>query len=318
MDFFRKATIYPVTFLTIALSVVLSLAAWRGGFARFVITPDALGREPWRLLTSVLVHVNGIHLLFNAMWLWQFGQRVEYVWGTWRTAGLFALLGVVPSLAEYAFVSGGVGLSGVLYGLFGMLMTLDRRDPRFRGVLDSRTTTLLVVWFFVCIVLTLKDVWKVANVAHGVGWLLGWCLGRWIAARRWEPRVFPPATLAIAALAVVLAAPWLDLRSEVNWYDLRYRRTVARFEAAAREDDWAEAAQVMRELARERPDEWRFHYNLALAEWWSGQHAAAAAAIERARELAPAEPAVAELARRIATGEVEPAPSSAPKDDAGR
>ena len=98
-----------------------------------------------------------------------------------RTAGLFALLAVGSSLAEYDFGGQGVGLSGVGYGLFGFLWVLSRRDRRFVGTVDNQTVVLFIGWFFFCIVLTVKDVMPVANVAHGAGALLGLLIG-WAVA----------------------------------------------------------------------------------------------------------------------------------------
>src|ERR1700736_1123388 len=85
----------------------------------------------WRLFTSALLHGSILHLIFNLYWFWVFGTLIEGVLGHFRTAALIALLVVASGSLEFAFSSGGVGLSGVAYGLVGLLWVLSSRDERF-------------------------------------------------------------------------------------------------------------------------------------------------------------------------------------------
>ena len=125
--------------------------------------------ELWRTPTSTLPHDGIFHLAFNLYWLWAFGTLVERVYGHIRCAGIYLLLAFGSSLAEFSLFIGGIGLSGVGYGLWGMLWVLGKRDPRFEQAVDYQTSRLFVVWFFVCLALTVTGVMPVANVAHGVG-----------------------------------------------------------------------------------------------------------------------------------------------------
>ncbi|HXT60114.1 MAG TPA: rhomboid family intramembrane serine protease [Pirellulales bacterium] len=157
---------------------------WAGNdVERWTLDARAFHGEPWRLLTSSLPHVDIIHLIFNLYWVWVFGARIESVFGSIRTAGLFALLAAGSAEAEYAVFEGGVGLSGVGYGLFGMLWVLSDRDARFSGAIDRRTIEMFGAWFFLCIALSVAGVWQVANVAHGAGAVLGAIVGAAVAAR---------------------------------------------------------------------------------------------------------------------------------------
>jgi membrane associated rhomboid family serine protease len=165
---------YPVIAGTGLLAVGVTLAWW----VKIDVSPlieSAMVRrgELWRLVTSIFPHLNALHLIFNLYWLWVFGTLVEEVYGHLKTAGLVLLLAVGPNALEYAFSTSGVGLSGVGYGLFGLLWILSRRDERFRDAIDARTVQLFVVWFFICIFLTLTGVMPVGNIAHGAGAVLG-------------------------------------------------------------------------------------------------------------------------------------------------
>src|ERR1041385_1984846 len=165
---------YPVTAGTGLLATGVTLAWWaKIDVSPLFESPLVRSGEVWRLITSIFPHLDVLHLFFNLYWLWVFGTLVEEVYGHFKTAGLFLLFAVGPNALEYAFSIGGVGLSGVGYGLFGLLWILSRRDERFRDAIDTRTIQLFVVWFFICIVLTAANVMQVGNIAHGAGAVLG-------------------------------------------------------------------------------------------------------------------------------------------------
>src|SRR5262249_35919136 len=129
--------------------------------------------ELWRLITSIFPHGGILHLVFNVYWLWVFGTLIEEIYGHLKTAALIVLVAAVSSAMEFAFASGGIGLSGVGYGLFGLLWALSRNDQRFVDAIDRRTVELFVGWFFFCIIATLTKIMPIANIAHGSGAVLG-------------------------------------------------------------------------------------------------------------------------------------------------
>jgi len=170
-----EISLCPVVAGTALLAVGVTVAWW----AKVDISPlfeTAMIRrgELWRLVTSILPHGGILHLVFNVYWLWVFGTLVEEVYGHLKTGAALVLLFAVGSGAwEFAVAVGGIGLSGVGYGLFGLLWILSRRDDRFRDVIDGKTVQLFVIWFFLCIVTTVTNVMPVANIAHGAGAVLG-------------------------------------------------------------------------------------------------------------------------------------------------
>ena len=172
-------------------------------------------RQPWRLFTTTLLHVNALHLVFNLYWTAVFGAAIEIVLGPLRTAALFLLLGACSSAAELAVTQGGIGLSGIGYGLFGFLWMIQRSDARFRGALDRSTTQAFVVWFFFCIAATFTGILPVANVAHASGAVFGGLLG-WAASRARGPGLArflaPTGFVALVALACTVGRPYLKDR----------------------------------------------------------------------------------------------------------
>jgi membrane associated rhomboid family serine protease len=182
----------PVAFLRYPITACVTVLAILGT-VQFVSSPldldplmsntgDCL-REPWRLLVPALFHDGVIHLLFNLYWLWFFGTKVEDEFGHIATLAIFVFLAVGSLAAELALFHGGHGLSGIGYGLFGMLWVLGRVDPRFRDTVDHSVVELMLGWLLVCIVLTMADVWHVGNVGHCAGCLLGALLGWTIGVR---------------------------------------------------------------------------------------------------------------------------------------
>ncbi len=202
----RNCLYYPVT-TGIGLSAVLVTLWWESGanIDNLTMNYRAFSTQPWRLVTYTLPHVNLLHLLFNVYWLWVFGTQIERIFGSLRTFAVMVFLAVGSGVAEYAFFSGGVGLSGVGYGLFGLLWVLSRWDSRFFGAIDNQVITLLAGWFVLCILLTVSHTMPVANVAHGAGAVLGAMLGWSMAARTRGQRIAYGASLLIVFIAIVAA-----------------------------------------------------------------------------------------------------------------
>jgi GlpG protein len=141
--------------------------------------------QVWRLFTPVFLHFSVWHLIFNLLWMQDLGKRLESRIGTWRFAGVVALVALISNLAQY--VSGGAGfggMSGVVYGVFGYLWGRGKRDFRFDIMVSPMTSSLLLVFLALGIFGLLGPT---ANAAHFSGLLAGAGLG-WLAALRGEPK----------------------------------------------------------------------------------------------------------------------------------
>ncbi len=223
-----EAPRYPVVAGTALLAIAVTVAWW----ARMDVSPlfeTAMIRrgELWRLITCIFPHGGILHLAFNLYWLWVFGTLVEETYGHLKTAALFLLFAFGSSAWEFALAVGGIGLSGVGYGLFGLLWMLSRHDERFREAVDRKTVELFVGWFFLCIITTVTHVMPIANIAHGVGAILGILVGLAIT----KPDHRAPIMAGISAVLLVglwgatLGRPRINLSGkggyeEGNWgYD---------------------------------------------------------------------------------------------------
>jgi membrane associated rhomboid family serine protease len=192
INFKRTPATLIIMAVAVALEVVCTIDDLQGGGRRLAYCNDYLGILPliwmgelWRPFTSTLMHGDLLHAGFNVYWLLIFGAALENHLGSYRTLGLIVLLGYVSMLPEYVIGSYHreqpimiVGLSGIVYGLFGMLWIGRRWRPEFDAVCTPQTAQILLIWFFLCIVLTYTGHMMVANIAHGAGFIFGVLYGQ--------------------------------------------------------------------------------------------------------------------------------------------
>ncbi|QDG53476.1 rhomboid family intramembrane serine protease [Persicimonas caeni] len=279
-----RAPHYPVT-AGVGLLALGTTLLWFAGYDidALTLSYQAFGSEPWRLVTSALPHIDILHILFNLYWLWVFGTYVEEKWGHPRTFLLFLVLAAGSGAAEYAVFSGGVGLSGVGYGLFGLLWIAGKHDPEHAEVVDSQTAMVFIGWFFLCIAATAVDAMNVANVAHGAGAVLGGLVG-WAVGSRGAKRIAAGVATA-AAFALMLAAGG-PFRPAVNITGGGLDRELAAHEALE-DDDYERALDIYDEILADYGDNARWHFNRGVTLARMGRYGDALDAYEKAAELEP-------------------------------
>jgi hypothetical protein len=152
---------------------------------------------------------------------------------------------------------------------------------------------MFVGWFLLCILLTVTGVMPVANVAHGVGALLGMLLGFAICGRRQVQRE------CIAGIAVVVLIGLLG--STVYYPALNFSES-AEEQAAITALDNHDAARGMKLLERAvklRHAPATAWYNLGVAYLRTGQYDAAFAALEHAASMPDADDHMRSVARTL-------------------
>jgi membrane associated rhomboid family serine protease len=283
---------YPITTCILALALVAAFRCLNGHDINPVFLSNAGDclREPWRLFTATFFHIGPLHLIFNLYWVWVFGTLIEGRFGHAAMLGIFVFLAAGSMAAELAFFHGGVGLSGVGYGLFGMLWVLSSRDNRLCGAVDRQTVQLFVAWFFFCIITTITNWFPVANVAHGAGCALGALLGWTISVRQFSRRLQRVAiTAAVFILCIVggtVARPYVNLTDSVG-HDLANRG----YEALKKGDN-SQAAKLYEQAVAIDPNVFGWWNNLGIAYRDLGRPIEAAKAFRRAKALNPDRPAL--------------------------
>jgi membrane associated rhomboid family serine protease len=167
-----------VTKALIAVNVVIyliSIAQGSGGLspansfiAKWALQGLAVADGEWyRLITSAFLHASLIHLGFNMLMLWWFGQALEAAIGRARFLGVYlvsALAGSAGALLLSEPRQFTLGASGAVFGILGAGLVLERKQIYVFG-----GGALFVV------VLNLAFTFAVSNISIGghLGGLVG-------------------------------------------------------------------------------------------------------------------------------------------------
>lgn len=192
-DFERGMSMLPVVIIALAV-INVAIFAWQfvsGGLesAETFITAGALYRESvldgeiWRLLTATYLHAGADHLLGNLFGLYVLGVAVPHAIGWQRTLLAYHVAGLTGSILSVIMSPGpGVGASGAIFGLAGLIIVfLYRHQQRFQ-LRDKRVGIVLLAW----------AAWTIAtgflmpgidNFAHIGGFVGGAIMGMFLPAR---------------------------------------------------------------------------------------------------------------------------------------
>jgi GlpG protein len=134
---------------------------------------DAIKRgELWRMVTPIFLHGDFLHLLFNMWWMYALGVQLESRQGTVRFGALVLLLALASNWAQFLIGQSPrfMGMSGVVFGLFGYLWIKLRLDPRSGYVLGEAAVFIMML---VLVLGFAGIVGNIANWAHLGGLLAG-------------------------------------------------------------------------------------------------------------------------------------------------
>lgn len=172
-------------FLLIYLGAPLAVLSWFT-FLPFEVVGDQLvfgelGGQYWRLITPVFLHFGWLHIVFNSLWLWDLGTRVELVLGRGNMVLLVLVIAVVSNVSQFLFGGPSLfgGMSGVVFGLLGFSWVAPLLQPRWSIQPAPAIMLFMVGWLVVCLLGVVKVLGfgSIANAAHLGGLLAGALLG---------------------------------------------------------------------------------------------------------------------------------------------
>jgi len=119
----------------------------------------------WALFSTALVHIEVSHLVFNLIAFLALGQIVELTAGKIRFVILLLLVAWMASFSQLFFERAfGIGLSGVVYGIFGFMLGAARVN-RYYLWFVRKNAAMLIGWAILCVILTQFKLLKIANAA---------------------------------------------------------------------------------------------------------------------------------------------------------
>jgi GlpG protein len=135
----------------------------------------------WRLLTPIFLHFGWMHIIFNMLWLWELGRRVEKAQGAITLLGITMTVGLGSNIAQFMYAEAAIfgGMSGVIYGLLGYcwMWSKLRKDPALAVPRPVMIFMIGSMFAFIFGFARLFGLGEIANAAHVGGLLMGLLMG---------------------------------------------------------------------------------------------------------------------------------------------
>ncbi len=166
------AIIEPFTFIKI------DLGSYQNGYVSFNSLETTMqNNEWWRLITPMFIHFSLTHLVFNCLWIYVLGSKIEQIDGHITFISLVIFSSIISNLAQHFFGESALfgGLSGVIYGLLGYCMIIEIDTKQERYDLPPALYMFMLIWLILGFlgILNLFGFGNVANYAHLGGLISG-------------------------------------------------------------------------------------------------------------------------------------------------
>ena len=165
--------IEPLTFIKI------DLGSYKNGYVSFnsFETTYMQNNEWWRLISPMFIHFSLTHLVFNCLWIYVLGSKIEQIDGHITFINLVIFSSIISNLAQHFFAESALfgGLSGVIYGLLGYCMIIEIDTKQERYDLPPALYLFMLIWLILGFlgILNLFGFGNVANYAHLGGLISG-------------------------------------------------------------------------------------------------------------------------------------------------
>ena len=142
--------------------------------------------EFWRIITSMFAHGSLMHLLFNMIVIWSFGQAIERILGRTQFFYLYFFSGFVSALVwlvtNWHTMHPALGASGAICGMIAVVaITAPHTQIYFFFIPKAIPIRKFIIWYtLISIILYLLRVFEIsdpvnwAHMAHVGGFLGGW------------------------------------------------------------------------------------------------------------------------------------------------
>jgi rhomboid family protein len=143
-----------------------------------------LDSPPWwvTIFTSMFLHGGILHIAFNMLFLWIFGNNIEDAMGRPRFLCFYLLAGVIAAYTQALLTAGStvpaIGASGAIAGVLGGYLLLYPRARVltvlliifFFTIVEIPAALLLAIWFFLQFVPALGQVTSSVAGSEGIAY----------------------------------------------------------------------------------------------------------------------------------------------------
>jgi rhomboid protease GluP len=196
---FSRATpvTYTILIFNFAIYILMALVSGENFLETFVFMSDPLtliafgaktnellaNGEWFRFITPIFIHGGLLHLASNSYAIWVIGPVAEKLYGSARFLLIYLLAGIGGVIGSYIGGMGrpawipGVGASGAIFGLFGLLFVFgyryrDELPANFRRAVTTGMLPVILINLFIGYYIPAID-----NAAHIGGLITGGILG---------------------------------------------------------------------------------------------------------------------------------------------
>lgn len=128
--------------------------------------------EYYRLLTSIFIHMDVLHLFFNCYALYYIGNQIEGFYGKAKYLIIYLLSGLIGSLLSICFHDGAsIGASGSIFGLFGALLYFGYHYRLYLGT-AMRSQVIPVILFNLALGFMVSGIDNAAHIGGLIGGIL--------------------------------------------------------------------------------------------------------------------------------------------------
>jgi len=167
-----------------ALVFILQLIFGNGFTEAFLLNSAEVWSRPWILITSMFLHADPSHFLFNMYALFLFGPLIESRIGTKRFYLIYFLSGIIAALASIFFYDKALGASGAIMGILGVtIMLMPDLQVLFLFFVPMSLRTAGIIFALIDIFGVFVPS-NVANIAHLAGLSTGLIYGYFLLRKK--------------------------------------------------------------------------------------------------------------------------------------
>lgn len=178
---------YSCLWLGLVCIILFILQSSLSSFTNSFILNENSFSQPWRFVSSLFLHADAGHLLYNLFALLLFGIILENIIGTKRFLTAFFVSGIVANLIGINFYNSSLGASGAIFGVIGCLTILRPKMMVFAFGLPLPLFLASIVWVGIDVVRTFMPT-NIGTIAHISGIFIGLVYGFYLRRNFTEER----------------------------------------------------------------------------------------------------------------------------------